>query len=169
MLAQIKMITQASSAHYGDIVRIYNQAVVAGSQTADENIVSVKGKLPWLKQHTGDHYIIYVASIDTKIVGYLALSPYRYGRSAFAKTAEISYYIDNNNQGKGIGTQLIQHAIKQCSELKIDSLIAILLSCNSASIDILKNFNFEKWGSMPNIVKIKNGSVDHLYYGKHLT
>ena len=165
----MEIIIQASSAHYGDIIRIYNQAVIAGSQTADENTVSLKEKLPWLKQHTGDHYRIYVASIDTEIVGYLALSPYRYGRPAFAKTAEISYYLDNNNQGKGIGTQLIQHAINQCPELKIESLIAILLSCNSASISILKKFNFEKWGSMPNIAKLKNGSVDHLYYGKHLT
>ncbi len=162
------MIIQASSAHYGDIVRIYNQAVIAGSQTADENTISLKEKLPWLKQHTGDHYIIYVASVDAVIVGYLALSPYRYGRSAFAKTAEISYYLDNNYQGMGIGTKLIQHAINQCSELGIESLIAVLLSCNSASIAILKKFNFEKWGSMPNIANLKNGNVDHLYYGKHL-
>ena len=163
------MITQATSAHYSDIVHIYNQAVIAGSQTADENPASLKEKLSWLKQHTGEHYIIYVASIDTQIIAYLALSPYRYGRSAFAKTAEISYYIDTNHQRKGIGRQLIQHAIKQCPKLKIESLIAVLLSCNSASISILKKFNFKKWGTMPNIAKIKTGRVDHLYYGKHLT
>ena len=52
------IITQASSAHYDDIVRIYNQAVIAGSQTADEDPISMEEKLPWLKQHTGDHYII---------------------------------------------------------------------------------------------------------------
>jgi len=161
-------ITPASSSHFADIVRIYNQAIITGPQTADENTFTLKEKLPWLKLHSRNHYIIYVAIIDTEIVGYVALSPYRYGRSAFSKTAEISYYIDKNNQGKSIGTQLIQHAINQCSELKIESLIAILLSCNLASIAILKKFNFEKWGSMPNIAKIKKGSVNHLYYGKHL-
>ncbi len=161
-------ITPASPSHYPDIVRIYNQAVVAGSQTADENTFSLKEKLPWLKRHTGDHYTIYVAIINAEIIGYIALSPYRYGRPAFAKTAEISYYIDKNNQGKGIGSQLIQYALNQCSELKIESLIAILLSCNGASLATLKKFNFEKWGRMPNIAKIKGSSVDHLYYGKHL-
>lgn len=168
-LALIEMITQASSTHYDDIIRIYNQAVVAGSQMADENTVSLKEKLPWLRQHTGDHYVIYVATIDKKIVGYLALSPYRFGRAAFSKTAELCCYIDNSYQGKGIGTQLIQHAINKCSALKIESLIAILLSSNLASIAILRKFKFEKWGTMPNIAKMKNGSVDHLYYGKHLT
>ena len=165
----MKIITQASSDHYDDIIRIYNEAVISGSQTADEKTISLKEKLPWLKQHTGDHYIIYVASIDAEIVGYLALSPYRHGRSAFSKTAEISYYVDNNNQGKGIGNLLIQHAINQCPKLNIESLIAILLSCNLASISILKKFNFEKWGAMPKIAKLKNRSVDHLYYGRHLT
>lgn len=168
-VVRIIMIVEALSVHYGDIVEIYNQAIVAGSQTADENTVSLKEKLSWLKQHTGEHYIIFVAIIDSEIVGYLALSPYRYGRSAFAKTAEISFYLDQNHQRKGIGSQLMQHAINKCPELKIKALIAILLSCNSASIAILKKFNFEKWGVMPGIAKLKSDTVDHLYYGKHLT
>lgn len=160
------MITQASSVHYEDIVRIYNQAVIAGLQTADENIVSLEEKLPWLEQHTGDRYAIYVASIDGEVIGYVALSPYRYARSAFKSTAEISYYIDINHQRKGIGTKLISHAINHCPALKIETLIAILLSCNTASIAILKKFNFERWACMPNIAKLNIGSFDHLYYGK---
>jgi len=161
-------IQQASSGHYHDIVRIYNQAIAAGYQTADENSVSLEEKLPWLKLHTGDHYIIYIAFINDKVIGYLALSPYRYGRSAFNSTAEISYYLDKKYQGKGIGSQLIQYAIDHCSKLKIETLIAILLSCNTASISILKKFKFKKWGTIPNIAKIKSGKVDHLYFGRHL-
>ena len=123
----MEIITQASPVHYNDIVRIYNQAVLEGTQTADVEIVSLNDKLHWLKQHTGDHYVIYVANIEDEVVGYLALSPYRFGRSLFTETAEISYYIDTDNQRKGIGTKLISHAISQCSELKITALIAIFL------------------------------------------
>ena len=162
------MIKQATAENYNDIVRIYNQAVVTGVQTADEKIVSVKEKLSWLELHTGEHYIIYVESINSNIVGYLALSPYRHGRSAFLKTAEISFYVDSQYQRKGIGKKLIEHAISQCSDLNIDALIAILLSCNIASIAILKTFNFEKWGTMPKIAKLKSGDIDHLYYGINL-
>lgn len=163
----MKTITQASSVHYDDIVRIYNQAVITGTQTADENVVSLEEKLPWLQLHTGEHYVIYVASIDGETAGYVALSPYRYGRAAFRSTAEISYYIDVNHQRKGIGTKLIAHAISQCPKLGIESLIAILLSCNTTSIAILKKFDFEEWGCMPGIAKLENGSFDHLYYGRH--
>lgn len=162
------MIIQASPLHYDDIVRIYNQAITAGSQTGDENLISVESKLPWFQQHSGEHYIIYVMVAGSEVLGYLALSPYRYGRSAFNKTAEISYYLDSKHQGVGIGTKLIAHAIKHCSEKKIESLLAILLSCNQPSIAILKKFDFELWGAMPNIAKLKNGNFDHLYYGKKL-
>lgn len=162
------MIIQASSAHYSDIVRIYNQAVTVGSQTADEDLVSIEGKLKWLKQHTGKHYIIYVVIVDVEVVGYLALSPYRYGRSAFNRTAEMSYYLDSKHQKQGLGTKLIAHAIKHCSEQKIESLVAILLSCNRSSVAILKKFDFELWGTMPKLAKLKSGTFDHLYFGKQL-
>jgi len=163
------MITPATPNHYPDIVRIYNQAIKAGLQTADENPVTLENKLPWLRQHTGKHYIIYVASEKENIIGYIALSPYRFGRTAFIHTAEVSYYIDSGHQGNGIGKQLMQHAIDKCPQLEVESLIAILLACNSASIVLLTKFGFEQWGCMPNIAKLKNGKIDHLYYGRHIT
>ena len=162
------MIEQASSSEYSDIIRINNQAVVAGSQTADEYIVSIEERRTWLEVHDGNHYIIYVARCDGNVVGYLALSPYRYGRSVFQETVEISYYLDTEYQKQGVGTELIGYAINQCSKLKIKTLVAIMLSCNNASERVLKKFNFQKWGSMPNIAKVGSGYVDHLYYGRHL-
>lgn len=162
------IIKQASSSEYSDIIRIYNQAVIAGSQTADDNIVSLEERLPWLEIHDGSHYIVFVAHYEGDVIGYLALSPYRYGRSAFQETAEISYYLDAEYQGQGIGTELVNYAVNQCSSLNIKTLVAIMLSCNTASERILKKFNFQKWGVMPNIAKVGSGYVDHLYYGKHL-
>jgi len=44
-----------------------------------KQLMKILLKLPLLKQHTGDHYIIYVANIGAEVVGYLALSPYRFG------------------------------------------------------------------------------------------
>ncbi len=162
------MITSATPADYPDIVRIYNQAITAGSQPAEEEVVSLEDKLPWLQQHTGDHYVIYVASHNENVIGYLALSPYRFGRSGFTKTAEISYYIDRHHQGNGIGKIFMQYAIEQCPQREIETLIAILLACNTASIALLEKYEFKQWGCMPNIAKLKNGGVDHLYYGRHL-
>ncbi len=162
------MITPASPKYYEAIVQIYNQAVRAGMQTADEQEVTVDEKIAWLQQHDGEHYCIYVAIENDKVVGYFALSPYRHGRAAFYHTAEISYYLDSQYQGRGIGTELIEHALSQCSMLGIENLVAILLSCNKASIALLEKFGFERWGLMPGIAKLKTDTVDHYYYGLKL-
>ncbi len=162
------MIKLASPEHYEAIIGIYNQAVLTGVQTADTNEVTVDEKKAWLDLHDGEHYSIYVAYEDEKINGYLAMSPYRHGRAAFYHTAEISFYLDTQYQGKGIGSKLIEHALTQCSMLKIENLVAILLSCNAESIALLEKFSFERWGLMPNIAQLKNSSADHYYYGLKL-
>ncbi|MBN4059738.1 MAG: N-acetyltransferase [SAR86 cluster bacterium] len=162
------MIKPAGPEHYDAIIGIYNQAVLTGLQTADTGEVTVEDKRDWLALHDGEHYSIYVACEDEKVVGYLALSPYRHGRAAFHHTAEISYYLDAQFQGQGIGSTLIEHAISQCSALEIESLVAILLSCNTTSVALLEKFGFKRWGLMPNIANLKIGKVDHYYYGKEL-
>lgn len=161
-------IRPAGNEDYAAIVAIYNQAVATGVQTADENAVSLEDKLPWLQKHDGKPYAIYVACVDSTVIGYVALSPYRFGRAAFKQTAEISYYLDTEHQGKGIGSLLIDHALRQCGSLGLKSLVAILLSCNSPSIALLEKFGFESWGLMPDIGRLKTGCVDHLYYGKKI-
>ena len=162
------MIEQANPSDFAQIVRIYNQAIAAGSQTADEVEVSLEEKRPWLEKHTGEHYIIYVMRETDKVIGYLAVSPYRYGRSVFRETAEISYYLDKDYQGKGVGTALIDYAIDQCPALNIKTLIAIMLSCNKASIATMRKFSFHQWGSMPKVAILNGNYIDHLYYGRHL-
>ncbi|MDG2089546.1 MAG: GNAT family N-acetyltransferase [Gammaproteobacteria bacterium] len=166
------MLKVAGPEHYDAIIDIYNQAVRTGVQIAEINEVSVDDKRAWLDLHNGEHYNIFVAieGVDEneQVVGYLALSPYRHGRAAFYQCAEISYYLDSHYQGRGLGTQLIDHAISQCPTLDITNLIAILLSCNTASIALLEKFGFEPWGLMPTIAKLEIGNVDHLYYGKKL-
>lgn len=162
------MIKQAGPEHYEAIVSIYNQAVLTGVQTADRHTVTVAEKSDWLALHDSKHYGIFVVCEGEDVVGYLGLSPYRHGRSAFYHMAEISYYLDQHHQGKGLGAKLIEYALQQCPTLDIKNLIAILLSCNKASIALLEKYGFERWGLMPGIAELNTGTVDHLYYGKNL-
>lgn len=162
------IIRQASAEDYPEIVRIYNQAVSAGGLTGDEHLQTLDKKRAWLEQHNGRHYDLFVAQAGEEIRGYLALSPYRYGRPAFFNTAEISYYVDENYHRQGIASRLLDHALDACEKLEINTLIAILLSGNQASITLLEKNGFREWGCMPQIGRLQNGMVDHLYYGKHL-
>jgi L-amino acid N-acyltransferase YncA len=147
------------------IVQIYNQAVSAGQRTADIDPVTVEDRKDWFTAHTSDKYPILLAELESEIVGWLSISPYRPGRLALQYTAEVSYYVHFDYHKKGIGSGLLEKAISMCPSLKIKSLFAILLDSNLNSIRLLSNFGFGKWGHMPKIAEFNGIEVGHLYYG----
>jgi len=159
----------AKVADWETIVRIYNEAIDTRISTADTEQVSIDCKEDWLNEHLEDKYPIYVDETDSTITGCCSLSPYRYSRSAFAKTAEISYYISEAHRGKGVASALVERAISDCSRLGIDVLVAILLGSNAPSINLLLKFGFEEWGRLPQIAEIDGNFYDHLYMGKKLS
>lgn len=150
------------------LVEIYNQAIVTHRCTADMDIFTTEEKNAWLKEHQSEEYPMYIYEIEGKVVGYVYFSGYRPGRRAMRYAAEISYYIHKDYQKKGIGSQLMKFAIEKGRELKFKHLIAILLSCNEASIKLLDKFGFEQWGSMPDIADFDGSIHSHLYYGLKL-
>ncbi len=150
------------------IVEIYNQAITAGQKTADTKIFTTEERIAWFKSHTADKYPLFVAVEQEQITGYLTISAYRSGRQALSQTAEVSYYVHLKHQRKAVASTLLQHTINHCPALKINSLIAILLNCNAASIQFLEKNGFTQWGCMPKIAEINGEDFDHLYYGCHL-
>jgi len=60
---------------------------------------------------------------------------------------------------------LLNHVILDCSRIKIESLLAILLDINKNSIAILDKFKFTKWGHFPDIVNLNGKKCGQLIYG----
>ena len=149
------------------IVKIFNQAVRARLNGALQEFTVAERK-SWFNKFNKDKHPIYVAEIKGKVVGYCYLSPYRPGRQAMNKIAEISYYIHFDYHRKGIATKLIKHAIADCKRLGKESLLAILLDANNASVAILEKFNFEKWGHYPDIIDLDGKPCGQLIYGLKL-
>ena len=149
------------------LVDIYNQAIRSKRATGDLTEFTVSQRLPWFKKHSPDNYPIYVAS-ERSIIGYCAISPRRPQRQGLKDTAEISYYVDYQHHGKGIGSKLINYAIDDCKRIGIKNLLAIIQEWNTSSISILTKFGFEKWGFFPNVVNINGEKCGQFIYGKNL-
>ena len=147
------------------IVDIYNQAIRSKSATGDMDEFKIKDRIKWFKKFDPNNFPIYVAELNKKIIGYATLSPYRPGRKAMNKIAEISFYIDYSYHNLGIGYSLISHVISDCERIGKEALLAILLDINKPSIKLLKKFNFEEWGHLPQIINIDNIKCGHLIYG----
>ncbi|KPL15122.1 MAG: hypothetical protein AMS23_01225 [Bacteroides sp. SM1_62] len=144
---------------------IYNQAVRSKYQTAETEETSLEYRQRWYQEHLSGNYPVFVIEEGGEVTGWISLSEYRKGRGALRYTSEVSFYIRNDRQGQGIGTQLLAFVITKAREIKIKTLIAILLEPNTASIRLLEKFNFQKWGDMPNVAEFDGIECNHQFYG----
>lgn len=160
------MIRLATADDLIDINNIYNQAIDNKNATADLEHITLDSRKKWFDEHQNPKYPVFVYVIESKVVGWLSVSPYRKGRKALDLTVEVSYYVDNSYHRKGIGTQLMQFIIENRQIFGFKHIICILLEINSASIKLLEKFGFEKWATLPNIVDFGDFVCSHLYYGK---
>lgn len=163
------IIRFAKFSDLSSIVDIYNQAIRTKRDTGDTEEFHVNDRIKWFEKFDKNEYPLYIAEIANKVVGYSSLSPYRPGRKAMSTVAEISYYVDYEIHGRGIGSALLKYVISDCERIGKENLIAILLDINSHSLVILEKFKFSKWGHLPNIININKEKCGHLIYGLKIT
>ncbi|WP_421919966.1 GNAT family N-acetyltransferase [Marinifilum sp.] len=150
------------------INEIYNQAVRKRYCTADLEEISMEEREKWFTSHIPNKYPVFVMEENKVIIGWMCYSPYRQGRRALQTALEVSYYLHDDHQGKGMGSQLMDFAIKQASQYHIKHLFAILLEPNMASIKLLEKFGFERWACLPNIANVDGEWCSHVYYGREI-
>jgi len=150
------------------INEIYNQAVRKRFCTADLEEISMKEREKWFTYHDPNKYPVFVFEENNEILGWMCYSPYRQGRRALQTAVEVSYYLHENHQDKGIGSLLMDFAIKQAPTYNIKHLFAILLEPNIASIKLLEKYGFERWACLPNIANIDGEWCSHVYYGREV-
>jgi L-amino acid N-acyltransferase YncA len=150
------------------LVQIYNQAIRSGIATGHTEEFTRLKRRPWYRSHTRHKYPLYVMKLNYRVIGYGTLSPYREGRQAMESIAEVSFFMDENFQRKGLGSMLLQHMIDDCPRVKINTLIAILLDVNKPSARLLRKFGFEKWAHLKGIIEFEDKTCGQLIYGKKL-
>lgn len=161
-------ICRASVSHLPAIVEIYNQAIRKRFATADIKEFSVPGKREWFQKHDDCHPLC-VAVDNDFVLGWYSLGAYREGRQALSGVREVSYYVHDTHQSQGVGSRLMQHAIRSATELGVEHLVAIVLSKNERSIELLGKFHFGEWGRLPGIANFSGERCDHLYFGLKLS
>ena len=161
-------IRLAQSEDLAAINDIYNQAVRQKFCTAHLFPITLKQREKWFKQHDPERFPVFVAVQGERLSGWISMGPYRSDRQALAHVVEVSYYVDEEERGKGIGSMLLEHSISVAPSLGYSVLIAIILNKNPASIALLEKFGFSRWGTMPGIARIDDQLADHLYFGLKL-
>jgi phosphinothricin acetyltransferase len=118
--------------------------------------------------HIPDVYPIYACEDENGLVtGYLAVSPYR-PRPALARTAEVSYYVDYTQHGRGIGSALMEYALQDASRIGKKVFLAFVLEMNTSSAGLLKKFEFKRWGYLPNVAEFDGKLCGHFLFGRNV-
>ncbi|NGP86789.1 GNAT family N-acetyltransferase [Fodinibius halophilus] len=162
------MIRLAQSEHLNAINKIYNQAVEDGLRTAHTQPLSLQERKRWFNNHSSTLYPVFVYQQDDDVIGWLSISPYRSDREALDDVVEISYYVDYNHHGEGIGSKLMQYGLDFCSSAPYRIVVAILINSNETSIKLLEKFGFVEGGRIPDAIHYEGEFRDHLYMFKKL-
>ena len=161
-------IRVAQSEDLGAIVGIYNEAIATRRAVGDLTPVSVADRLPWFEEHRAGSHPLFVAEVGGKVAGWCSLSAYRPGRMALRHTAEISYFVAEAFQRRGLATALIRHAIESCESLQIRNLFGIVMERNEASRKLMVKLGFEQWGLLPRVADFNGEECGHLYFGRRV-
>jgi len=120
----------------------------------------LKEQKQWFSDHGSKNPII-VAEKDGNVVGWASLSKWS-DRCAYSNTAEISLYVLEKFQGRGIGRRLIEEIVKEGEKAGLHSVIARITGDNEVSVHLHKSVGFFHIGVMKE-VGLKFGKLYDVY------
>lgn len=103
-----------------------------------------------------------------KIIGFCFLHPY-HPFPVFQQTAEITYFIEKNEVGKGIGKKALEKLEEEAKLIGITQLLVDISSENKQSINFHKKNGFKECGRFHKVGKKKGKNFDVVWMEKPLS
>ncbi|WP_226678381.1 GNAT family N-acetyltransferase [Mesobacillus jeotgali] len=128
---------------------IYLEGIATGHATFQKEAPSWE---EWNLSHDAECRI--VARLDGDVVGWAALSPVS-SRSVYAGVGEVSVYVSQKHNGKGIGSFLLRSLIEISEQNGFWTLQSSIFPENEGSIQLHKNHGFREMGRRERIGKIE--------------
>lgn len=146
------MVREMKKEDWNSIADIYKQGIEHGKSTF--NTVCPEFE-EWDAAHIQE--CRFVDEEDGRVVGFTVLSPVS-GSCVYHGVVEVSIYIDDAYQGRGIGAALLQRQCEESEKAGYWSLYSSIFSMNGISIAIHKKCGFREVGYREKIAKDKFGN-----------
>lgn len=137
-------IRDATRADLEAIFTIYNHEVLHEVSTFDTETRDPKADADWLADRA-PRYPVLVAVRDGVVLGWGSLSQWS-SKRGYARTAEVSVYIDRSYRGEGIGRLLLDALIERAPRGGIAVLLARIAGENPASNALHESLGFAHVG-----------------------
>lgn len=141
-------IRQMKPSDWENVKSIYEAGIATKNATFDTSAGTWE---KWDSDHLTDARL--VAENSDQIQGWAALSPVS-ERCVYGGVAEVSVYIANDVQGKGLGTALLDRLIGESEQQNIWTLQAGIFPENKASVKLHEKMGFRIVGTREKIGKM---------------
>lgn len=131
------------------VIEIFEEGIAGGNATFDQKAPSVE---EWEQKYVKSCRWV-LENENNEIVGWAALQPVS-NRECFRGVAEVSIYLTNSVQGKGLGKMLLKKLIVDSEEHEFWTLQAGIFPENEASIAVHLKLGFRKVGTREKIGKM---------------
>jgi L-amino acid N-acyltransferase YncA len=144
-------IRPTTAADLPAITDIYEHAVRHGTATFELTPPDLAEMTRRFDALAAGDFPYFVAVLDGRVVGYAYAGPYR-PRPAYRFTVENSVYLEPAIHRRGIGLQLMQHLIAECTTRGFRQMIAVIGdSANTGSIGVHTRCGFQMIGTHPSV------------------
>jgi phosphinothricin acetyltransferase len=97
-----------------------------------------------------------------RFAGFAFLRPYN-PMPSFLRAAEITYFIDPEYVGRGIGTRMLERIVAEAMRKGIDTILANVSSLNEASLRFHRRHGFGECGRFRRVARKKGRDLDAVW------
>ena len=146
------MIREMRASDWEFVRKIYLQGINKGNCTFNTECPTYE---EWDASHIKECRFVF--EDRGRVLGWIALSPTS-SRNCYRGVAEVSVYVDDHNQDKGIGTKLLKHVCEESEKAGFWTLYVAILAPNVASMALHKKCGFREIGYRERIAKDRFGN-----------
>lgn len=146
------MIRSMKESDWERVAEIYTQGIKRGNATVNTVCPSYA---EWDAAYLKDCRL--VAVLDGQVAGWVAILPTS-AKKAYWGVVEVSIYINEAYQGRGVGTALMHALIEESEKCGYWTLYSAIFSINTASIALHKKCGFREIGYRERVAKDRFGN-----------
>ena len=137
-------VRKAKPSDAAGIAAIYNESILAGAASMDEEPKDAEVIQSWIAEFT-DREGIWVLESESGVLGWGLVKKYS-ERSGYRFACETAVYISRSHTGHGYGTMLKKEIIQKCRAYGYHHLVAKIMAGNEPSIRYNKKLGYEVVG-----------------------
>jgi phosphinothricin acetyltransferase len=145
---------------------IRNQGILDRVATLDAEPYTTQDTLAWFGKH-GPRHPVLVAEAAGVLVGWASLNTFN-PRKAYQYVADLSVYIERQQRGKGIGTQLLQAMTSLGQALGYHKIVLSAFPSNTAGMHLYARQGFTTVGIYKEMGQLDGRWVDTIIMEKLL-